>query len=285
MANDGGKSGDRAQTDHALARAAAAGDRAALEALLARHRPFIHNLALRMLWDARDAEDATQEVLVKIATRLSSFRGESAIRTWVWRVAANHLLSRRRGRVEQVVHDFDCYGKALAALADEEEPGPEQRLLVEEAKIGCTVGMLLCLEREQRLAFVLGEIFGATDTEGAEALGMTREGFRQRLSRARRQLVAFLTGRCSLVDPANPCRCARKTRAFVRAGIVDPARLQFTIAHRARVDAVAPARADALDRTAAFAHLWREHPFYDAPGLGLALGPLVEDPTFSPAPR
>ncbi len=102
------------------------------------------------------------------------------------------------------------------------------------------MGMLLCLDREQRLAFVLGEILGATDAEGADALGTTRDGFRQRLSRARRQLQSFLSERCSLVDPLNPCRCARKTRAFVRAGIVDPARLQFTAAHRARVEEVAP---------------------------------------------
>ncbi len=281
-AHDGSQNVGGASSDDTLAAAAAAGDRAALEELLGRYRRWVHNLALRMLWDVCDAEDATQEILVKVATRLASFRGESAVRTWAWRVAANHLLSRRRGRVEEVVRDFDCYASALAALADEEEPGPEERLLVEEAKVGCTIGMLLCLEREQRLAFVLGEIFGATDAEGADALGTTRDGFRQRLSRARRQLQAFLAGRCSLVDPANPCRCARKTRAFVRAGIVDPGRLQFTVAHRARVEEVAPRRADALDHApATFARLWREHPFYDPPSVAEVLGPLVEDPVMS----
>ncbi len=284
MADDGIDRGAGTVSDDSLAAAAAAGDRAALEALLGRHQGWIHNLALRMLWDAHDAEDATQEILVKIATRLASFRGESAVRTWVWRVAANHLLSRRRGRVEGVVHDFDCYANALGSLPDEDEPGPEERLLVQEAKVGCTMGMLLCLDREQRLAFVLGEILGANDAEGADALGTTRDGFRQRLSRARRQLQSFLSGRCSLVDPLNPCRCARKTRAFVRAGIVDPARLQFTAAHRARVEEVAPARADALDRAgAAFARLWREHPFYEPPALAQLCGLLDDAEQPSPA--
>lgn len=206
MAHDGGERGPGTLSDDVLAVAAAAGEPDALEALLGRYRGWIHNLALRMLWDARDADDATQEILLKIATRLATFRGDSAVRTWVWRVAANHLLSRRRGRVEEVVHDFDCYANALAALPDEDEPGPEERLLVQEAKVGCTMGMLLCLDREQRLAFVLGEILGATDAEGADALGTKPDGFRQRLSRARRQLQAFLKGRCGLVDPANPCR-------------------------------------------------------------------------------
>ncbi len=266
-----------APSDEDLAGKAAAGDREALEALLTRHRSWIYNLALRMLWDARDAEDATQEILLKLATRLGTFRGESALRTWAWRIAANHLLSRRRGRAEEVVHDLDCYARALEALPDADEPGPEERLLVEEAKVGCTIGMLLCLDREQRLAFVLGEVFGATDAEGADVMGTTRDGFRQRLSRARRQLYAFLAGRCGLADPRNPCRCARKTRAFLRAGIVEPNRLQFTAAYRATVEQIAPARADALDRAAAgFARLYREHPFFEGPALADALRALVD---------
>ncbi len=151
-----------APPDGDLARAAASGDRSALDALLRRHQRWIYNLALRMLWNAHDAEDATQEILLKIATRLGSYRGESTLRTWAWRIAANHILSRRRGRTEEVIHGFECYGAALAATAETEwnEVGPEDRLLVQEAAIGCTVGLLLCLDREQRLAFVLGEIFG-----------------------------------------------------------------------------------------------------------------------------
>ncbi len=94
MAHDGGSV--RTASDDALAAAAIAGDRAALEALLGRHRGWIHKLALRMLWDVRGAEDATQEILVKVATRLASFRGESAVRTWVWRVAEVPTFSGRR---------------------------------------------------------------------------------------------------------------------------------------------------------------------------------------------
>jgi RNA polymerase sigma factor (sigma-70 family) len=280
-------------SDEDLAAKAAGGDRAALGALLTRHRSWIYNLALRMLWDARDAEDATQEILLKVATRLGTFRGESALRTWAWRIAANHLLSSRRGRAEEAVHDLDCYARALEALPDANEPGPEERLLVEEARVGCTIGMLLCLDREQRLAFVLGEVFGATDAEGADVMGTTRDAFRQRLSRARRQLYAFLAGRCGLADPRNPCRCARKTRAFVRAGIVEPERLQFTAAHRATVEEVAPARADALDRAAGgFARLYREHPFFEGPDVAELLRALVDvaapaagSPTGRPASR
>lgn len=271
-----------APPDGDLARAAASGDRAALDALLRRHQRWIYNLALRMLWDASDAQDAAQEILLKIATRLGSYRGESTLRTWAWRIAANHLLSRRRGRTEEVIHGFECYGAALAATADTEgTEGPEDRLLVQEAAIGCTVGLLLCLDREQRLAFVLGEIFGATDAEGAEVMGIRRDAFRQRLSRARRQLYAFLQDRCGLADPRNPCRCERKTRGFVKAGIVDPRRLVFASEHVVRVEQVAPARADALGRAAhaGFARLYRSQPLQEGPDLAARLIALLEDPT------
>jgi RNA polymerase sigma factor (sigma-70 family) len=204
-----------------------------------------------MLWEPRDAEDATQEILVKIVTRLDSFRGESAFRTWAYRVAANHLLSMCRGRTEQVIGGFECYAGALDRTPEEDAPedralSAEDALLAEEARIGCTRGMLLCLDREQRLAFVLAEILELPDVEAAGILGLSHDAFRQRLSRARHQLSEFLRGRCGLVDGANPCRCARKTRGFVRAGIVDPASLRFTDAHRVAVERVAPARARAL---------------------------------------
>jgi RNA polymerase sigma factor (sigma-70 family) len=281
---------DLAPPDGLLARAAADGDRSALDALLRRHQRWIYSLALRMVWDGREAEDATQEILLKIATRLGSFRGESAFRTWAWRIAANHLLSWRRGRTEEVIQGFECYGAALAATADMEPTGaePEERLLVQEAAIGCTVGMLLCLDREQRLAFVLGEIFGVTDAEGAEVMGIGRDAFRQRLSRARRQLYEFLQDRCGLADPRNPCRCERKTRGFVKAGIVDPRRLVFAEEHVARVEQVAPARADALGRAASagFARLYRSQPLQEGPDLAARLLTLLDDPgLLGPPPR
>lgn len=219
--------------DDALAGRANAGDALALDTLLRRHQKSLYHLALRMLQTREDAEDATQEVLVKIATRLSSFRGESAFRTWAYRIMANHLLDRRRSRPEQSVHDFDCYANYLehapdADLSPEFGSGQERALFVKEAKISCLMGMTLCLERDDRLVFLLGEVLEIGEATGAEIMGLTPENFRQRLSRARRRLYGFMAGRCGLVDPRNPCRCARKTAAFIRDGIVDPQRLVFT---------------------------------------------------------
>ena len=239
-------------SDRDLVRAAVGGSREALDQLLRRHESAIYGLAVRMLWEPRDAEDATQEILLKIATRLSSFRGECAFATWAYRVAANHLISVRRSKPEETISGFDCYARALAAvpleeIADEAALSPEDATLAYEVKVGCTIGMLLCLERDQRIVFILGEVLEVPDAVGSEVLGTSRDNYRQRLARAREQLRSFLAGNCGLADPRNGCRCARKTQGFIRAGLVDPSSLRFAIPHRTAVEQVAPRRARELD--------------------------------------
>lgn len=166
---------DAEATDLRLAAQACRGDAEALETLLRRHQGWIYNIALRMLQTREDAEDATQEVMLKIATHLSGFRGESGFRTWAYRIMANHVLDRRRSRPEQLVHDFTCYGDYLENAPSEALPpefGSEQEraLLIAEARRGCLLGMLLCLDRRQRLAFILGEIFEETVAAGNRLL-------------------------------------------------------------------------------------------------------------------
>jgi hypothetical protein len=105
---------------------------------------------------------------------------------------------------------------------DERDVPADIKLLVDEARIGCASGMLLCLDREQRIIYVLGEIFGVTDTVGADLLAISPDTFRQRLTRARRDLHNFMNDKCGLVNPSNPCRCARKTRGFMLRGSREP---------------------------------------------------------------
>jgi RNA polymerase sigma factor (sigma-70 family) len=185
------------QEDQGLVMRARAGDRRALEELVQRHQGWIHNIALRMLFHPQDAEDATQEILVKVMTRLSSLEGRSSFRTWLYRTVVNHVLNMKRGRVEHESTSFAPYGAALDATPDMELADPkgetaETRALVTEAMLLCTSGMLLCLDREQRLSYILGAIFDVSDTVAAEVLEISPENFRQRLARARRDLRHFM---------------------------------------------------------------------------------------------
>ena len=267
--------------DEDLAGLAIAGDSHALEILLARHQSFLFNVALRMFQSRENAEDATQEVLLKITTRLSSFRGQSAFRTWAYRIAANHFLDCKRSAAERAVSTVGCFGAYLDRAVGEDFTGeelrsPETALLVEEAKLSCSLGVLLCLDRDQRLVFILGEIFEVGDSVGGEVTETTKDNFRQKLGRAREQVSSFMRSQCGLLDPRNPCRCTRKTKTFIRAGIVDPRRLTFLDAHVTNVRLRAPSVEPLLHETAG--ELFRAQPMFAGPDLVTRLRDAIRRP-------
>src|SRR5438270_7249140 len=162
------------------------GDVAALNDLVSAIQPKIYGLALRMLWHPEDAKDATQEILLRIVTHLATFRGESSFLTWAYRVGANHLLTWRKSRAEAQSFTFESFGKDLEEGLQDRSQRPDEMLLFQEIRVGCTLGMLLCLDRAHRIAYILGEILEIDSKEGASILGIKRETFRKRLERARK---------------------------------------------------------------------------------------------------
>jgi RNA polymerase sigma factor (sigma-70 family) len=256
-----------------LVQRARSGDAVAVEDLVREVADDVYRLSLRMLWHPQDAEDATQEILVKVVTRLDSFRGEAAFTTWAYRVAANHLLSTRRRRAEQTALSFEAFGEDLAAGLDEPYAagGIDERLLEEEVKIGCTQAMLLCLDREQRIAYILGEVFQLPGEQAAQILEVTRAAYRQRLARARGRVRAFMFGHCGLVDPANACRCRRRIDTAIAQGRIDPDNLLFAGQLEHGV-----ATMEALYDAAA---VMRSHPAFAAPERTLtAIRKLISSP-------
>lgn len=274
------------ERDQELVHLAKGGSRDALEELVIRHQAWIYNLALRMVHRPEDARDATQEVLIKLFTRLATFDGRSSLRTWLYRIVINHLLNMKRRRAEAREITFAEYGQVLddtpdAELSDPQAVPADVQLLIEEARIGCTSGMLLCLDRGQRLIFILGSIFGVSDAVGAELLELTRDNFRQKLARARRDLQNFMQDKCGLVNTANPCRCAKKTRGFIAAGHIDPNHLRFAKKRMTHVRDVAARVSDEITGLdAAYAAVYRDHPFQNSPDFVTALRELMNRPEF-----
>ena len=277
--------------DEDLVSNARSGDREAIESLLRRHQPWIFNIALRMLYRHADAEDATQDILIKVLKALPAFRGESRFRTWLYRIAVNHILNLKKDKwaAADSVCSFQIASVGLARTPDLDLPDPRTipvpiEILVEETKINCMVGTLLCLDGRQRLVFVLGEIFGVSDEVGGEIAGVTAVNFRQILSRARHDLYEYLRGNCSLVEPGNSCKCARKTQTFVQSGFVDPSKLRFTAEHRRKVREVADNRAGEL--TEAYmkvaADVYRNHPFYEPAEQAAILRRALETVSLGP---
>lgn len=177
----------------------------AMEDLLQKIQDYIFNLSLRMLWDPHEAEDATQEILLKISEKLDGFRFESKFTTWVYSIACNHLLKIRRPKNIVSLHQMREEGK-LASTHDFEAQ-VEDRMLEDEIRFGCVHAVLLKLGSVDRLVFILSTVYGMSGEEGANVLGISSDNFRQKLSRSKKRLSSFLSDQCGMWTDTKACSC------------------------------------------------------------------------------
>ena len=110
-----------------VARRAVDGDRDALDRLVRDLQGDVYGLALRMLWNREDAEDATQEILVRVVTRLAQFDFRSKLTTWVYRVAVNYILDVKKSPVERMQLTFERFADDLADGLSSVEPADTER--------------------------------------------------------------------------------------------------------------------------------------------------------------
>lgn len=203
------------------------GDRSALDDLIQVIQPDLYKLAQRFLMSPVDAEDATQEILLKIITHLSQFDSKSEFMTWAYSVARNHLLDLKRKPLAPA--SFEDFSHDLSqGLSDNSFKGPDDILMLEEVRIGCTLAMLQCLDKDTRMAYILGEILELDHNEAAQVSDVSHATYRKRLSRARLGISSFMLGHCGLVDSTNRCRCSRRVKRASELGRVDPNRLMFS---------------------------------------------------------
>ncbi|MFI1773321.1 RNA polymerase sigma factor [Thalassobellus citreus] len=258
-------------SDSILIEQSLSGNKNALENLIKKHQDWIYNIALTFVGDKDEAADLTQEVLIKIVTKLDSFKQKSTFKTWVYRIVKNHFLNMKRGKYETNSPTFEQFGQGLDQLPNENlsiySYEVEDKLLVKEAKISCMKGMLLCLDREQRMIYIIGELFEFTDAIGSEIMEISKENFRVKLHRAKKQLYNFMDNKCGLVNKSNPCRCARKTAGFIKMGFVDPVNLHFQKNTIAYINKVIDKKVETYSNlvTSEYQKIFQEHPFLQSP--------------------
>jgi len=214
-----------------LVKQAVKGDKKSLEEVAIQIQDLVYNLAIRMLWHPDDAKDATQDILIKVITNLGSFNHKSAFTTWVYRLASNNLINFKKKKFINSI-SFDEYelqlNQGLSNSLEYTTNKAEHNLLIQEAKIGCSNAMLQCLNKENRMAYIIGEILEFNSKEGAIILEITPENFRQKLSRARKYLHNFLHNNCGIVNHRNQCRCYKKVDNSIKHGFIQPNNLLFT---------------------------------------------------------
>ena len=279
-----------ATIDPDLLQRAKGGELAALDALLQTIQPGVVNLAVRRLGNREDARDATQEILLKVTTHLATFRGEAAFSTWVYQVARNQLLTastRSRESPEVSLEGLADHLKAGLELGQSSWQDrvltPEDKAAAREMAVACTQGMLMRLDRDHRLAYVLDVAFGLPSEQAAQVLGIEAAAYRKRVSRARQALDTSAAPVCGMVNPNAACRCEKQVHAIrihAAAGGTRPApglRLE-----RAERDAASRAL-DEVMHLSDMAGVMRAHPDYQAPsalvaGIRAVLGSYGQDP-------
>lgn len=256
--------------------AATAGDLAALDELLLAIQPGVYNLAVRVLGQRDDAADATQEILLKVVTHLAGFRGESAFATWVWRVAHNHLMTARtrsaeapavslEALAERLEQGLELAGRLARAQGEPMPLTPEDKLEARQVALACTQSMLMALDREQRLVYVLDTVFDLPSREAAAVVGLSPEAYRQRLSRARARLERFMAASCGLVGADAACRCERQLPALRHARKAGLAAAPRVVAVHAAEPHEAERQFAAFTRLSEAAAVFRRHPTYRPP--------------------
>ncbi|MGJ8661960.1 MAG: RNA polymerase sigma factor, partial [Bacteroidota bacterium] len=216
--------------DNVLVTEILGGNKSALNGLILRHQPFIYNIAWKMLGDPMKAQDLTQETLLKIISNLSSFKGNSSFRTWAYRIVRNHFLNDLKKPMTLFASNFEDMGAMLDGSPSIDISFEEQEIKKEEireVRLQCLSGMLLCLTKEQRLIYIIGDIFGADHTIGSEIMEISKDNYRKKLSKARKDLYNFMQNKCGLVNKANPCRCHKKVTVALDEGMIDAKNLLY----------------------------------------------------------
>jgi RNA polymerase sigma-70 factor (ECF subfamily) len=180
----------------ALVERCTAGDEDACADLVSIHQRMVYSLALHLLGDRDEALDLSQEVFLRVFRTLSSFRGQSALRTWIYRIVVNQARNRqrwwrRRHRSEQVSLD-----QHLQQYGDMQSTGDvlPDRLLASKETADRIWQALSRLPFDQRTALILREVDGLRYEEIAFSLGVAVGTVKSRLTRARQALRADLLG-------------------------------------------------------------------------------------------
>ena len=172
------------------------GDELACAELVAAHQRMVYALAFNLLGDRDDALDLSQDVFLRVFRTLSSFRGQSALRTWIYRIVVNQARNRqrwwrRRHRAEQV--SLDDYLRNFGDLEARQDILPDRLLASKEtaAKIWQAMDRL---PFDQRTALILREVDDLRYDEIAYSLDIAVGTVKSRLTRARQALRAELLG-------------------------------------------------------------------------------------------
>lgn len=206
------------------------GNRKALEELLISVQDLVFNLSLRMLGTIPDAEDASQDIMVKIITNLSGFQQTSSFSTWVYRLSINTLLNYKKSVLSRQQLSFEIFAADISQTDNELSTDPvndfEKNELAHELKLSCSNVMLQCMDPQNRCAFILGTMFHLDSNTASEIMNITPESYRKKLSRSKQKMSDFMHIYCGLVN--GKCDCKKRVTYAIKQKRINPQNPEYS---------------------------------------------------------
>lgn len=175
----------------------------------------VFNLAYRITGSRQDAEDVSQETFLQVFQSLDSFRGDSEIYTWIYKIAFNNCLKLKRNLSKQYVESLDekveLYGNDIPQQVEEWYQNPEKAAyiseLLSEIRSGCLHFLSFRLPENQRIAYVMRNVLDFSYEEISNITGVNTNVIKARLNRARNNLTQYFGKRCQWLTKDNTCTC------------------------------------------------------------------------------
>jgi RNA polymerase sigma factor (sigma-70 family) len=222
---------------------------------------LVYNLSLNMLHNATDAEDATQSIIEKVIINYSSFKRDSKVTTWAYRIAYNYLIDQKR-LVQKEKITFEIFEEDIKHFEPYQNEfgltGEEERIFAEEVKVGCTLAMLQCLDPENRFAYILGGIFNFNSVDAAEVMNIKPAAYRKKISRAKEKVKNFMQGNCGLVNPDAFCQCRKRLLIAKNRGRINFDKIIYQTESRKIKDYIKE-----MNEIDSISQTFRNNPFFD----------------------
>lgn len=190
------------------------GDKKAIEYLIKQVQDQIFNIAVYFTGDFELAKDCTQEILIRIVSKLGQVEKPEKFENWSYTIATNFLRNFIRGASKFKGVSFEAM-QAESSRHYEKQFSDNHLLddtpeLIYELKVSCTLAMLMCLGKEDRILFILSNLLGFNSKKLGEILVEKPDTIRKRLSRANKKMKNFIENNCGLLNKNAPCHCKQR---------------------------------------------------------------------------
>jgi RNA polymerase sigma-70 factor (ECF subfamily) len=202
------------------------------EIIYKKYSKKIYGFAYRMTGNKDDACDITQDTFIQAIKSLDTFKGESQIYTWLYKIAKNKCLRLLEKRNKTTFLSLQELIDKTSSPVSDEISETEKMNYISQVKDGCLSGLLRCLSLQQRLAFILNILLGLPLEQVASIIDKSGNATRILVSRSKQNIKDFLCRNCSLYDSKNSCRCENLINFSLKQGWIsftNPTRIESEI--------------------------------------------------------